>query len=49
MVYKGSKNCSKKIWEGRTTGLLLERVMPPYPLEYQLVTHEKQLAATSLT
>ena len=43
MVYKGSKNCSKKIWEGRTTGFLLKRFIPPYTLDYQLVTHKKQL------
>ena len=43
MIYKGVKNCSKKIFEGRTTGFLLKRFIPPYTLDYQLVTHKKQL------
>ena len=42
-VTKGSKIAQKKIWEGRTTGFLLKRFIPPYTLDYQLVTHKKQL------
>lgn len=43
MSCKRVKNCSKKIFEGRTTGFLLKRFIPPDTLDYQLVTHKKQL------
>ena len=49
MGYKRVKNCSKKIFEGRTTGFHLKRFIPPQPLEYKLVTHKKQLTADNLT
>ena len=43
MSYKRVKNSQKKIWEGRTPRIHLKRFIPPYTLDYQLVTYLIQL------